>query len=233
MPSLSLVPPESSSSQSSMLDVEGSTTVAPPGTDHQATHHICVGNLSIENVQAVLRLLRSSGRIKTTYPDLLLGPGILMVTFYDLREAAVALESINSSEYQERVRATYISDVQLATLSNTPPQDSRSARTVIVTLCGAHDRLVEFNYKEVFDTWGATRSMIEMGFSGSRRTFEVEFFDQRVAFRVTAELHNHAYQLEGISFHVCNAWLGPTRGNAFTPFNASGAVHARQTNSHH
>ncbi|KAI9492460.1 hypothetical protein BDB00DRAFT_828214, partial [Zychaea mexicana] len=178
------------------------TTAPPPNIDHRATHHLCIGNLSTDNC---------SGRIKITYPDLLLGPGILMVTFYDLREAAVALESINSSEYQERVRATYISDVQLATLSNTPPQDSRSARTVIVTLCGAHDRLVEFNYKvkkinkrlveanattpcNCLTQEGATRHIIDVEFSGSRCTIEVEYFDLRAPSRITAALHNHACQ---------------------------------------
>ncbi|KAI9484470.1 hypothetical protein BDB00DRAFT_792847 [Zychaea mexicana] len=255
MSSSSLVLPGTSSSHSSMLRVEGSTTVTPPGTDPQATHHLYVANLRSENdVRAVFRLVQSSGQTKTVYSDLLHSSGILMVTFYDLREAAFALEALESfisSEYQEGVIATYISDVRFAQLSNTPPQDSRCARTVTLTLCGAHNRLVEFNYKEFFDTWGATRSMTGMEFSGSRRTIEVEYFDQRVASQVTAELHNHAYQ--GISFHVCSAWLGATSGIAFTPpdaglfdsptsrfssspasyftftdTSASGAVHARQ-----
>ncbi|KAI9489316.1 hypothetical protein BDB00DRAFT_843863 [Zychaea mexicana] len=122
-----------------------------------------------------------------------------MVTYFDLRQAAVAFESFTATYNQPE----YIPDDILAELTITPPQDSRSARTVIVTLDGAHDRLVEFNYQEFFDTWGATRNINEMIFSGSLRTFEVEYFDLRAPSLVTAALHNHACQ--GVTFYV---WQG-------------------------
>lgn len=76
---------------------------------------------------------------------------MLAVSFYDLRIAMNVLQTFKSSfssfELHERVRVSYISDSMLAQIYGMPLQDSRSDSTVIISLAGAYNDLMGFNYK--------------------------------------------------------------------------------------
>ncbi|KAI8140266.1 RNA recognition motif 2-domain-containing protein [Fennellomyces sp. T-0311] len=213
------------SSSSSLGSFTPSLASVHSNPETLVTRHLQVSSIRCaEDARAIQRILENSGTIRTMYPDFLYTAGTLVVTFYDLREASRALEAIKSffsSEFNEGVQVTYISDGTLAHTYNLPLQDSRSESTVILSLHGAHDRLVVFNQKvlqttrfpdtqyekDFFETWGDARSIVEMEFSGIRRTIQVEFYDQRSAAHVTADLHNQVTQ--GITFQVCSTLRGP------------------------
>ncbi|KAG2218291.1 hypothetical protein INT45_000973 [Circinella minor] len=191
-------------------------------SDTPVSRHLCITNIQSDNdVRTVMRTIQVTGSVKSTFGDFLHSQNMLTVSFYDLRIAMDVLQTLKSSflsfESYEGIRVNYISDSMLTQIYGIPLQDSRSDSTVIISLSGAYDDLMAFNYKEFFDKWGDPRSTIEMHFSGNRRTIEVEFYDQRAASNIASDLPK--YSSQGITFQVSGSnWRDTTM---FTPTSSS------------
>ncbi|KAI8393415.1 RNA recognition motif 2-domain-containing protein [Radiomyces spectabilis] len=154
----------------------------------QVTRHVGITNIGRDmDTRLLIKVVEQAGDVKIIYPDFLHSSGMLIISYYDLRHAAECCSKL----YSTNVKTTYLADVQLSHMVNVVTETSDC---ILMTLCGARERLGIFDYIGLLQNFGAVRHSTEIKTTDTTKVILVSFYDERAIEYVQTYLHDKVFQ---------------------------------------
>ncbi|KAK9700574.1 hypothetical protein K7432_012125 [Basidiobolus ranarum] len=151
------------------------------------THFVSVGLLSQRIDAGELEFLKSTGKVWQVLTDRVHDLGMIIVAYYDLRDAIAAVQQLRSSRIKEHTTVNYVRISQLAkcsTLFNSFQNINDFDGKLLVSYCPPNQ--FTSNMQLILESCGDIREISQLPYKSS---VIVEFYDIRNAVSAEEKLH--------------------------------------------